>query len=365
MTTKKAKRFLVCWSLFLGWVTLLAGYADTLKLKNGTVLEGIILEQDAQRIVIEVHIAGGTIAQKKTVNMTEIAEVVRLSPERKAEQEMMLGYVELQKSRLDPSNNLTLAQYDVVIEKFLKFRAQYPNSLYEKQVGKSLAAWQAERDAVALGKVKHLGRWLTGEEAAKVRLQNSLEKSRALLVQGQFEPAVLQLDMICISRQHPEVVAEADALRLEAYTKWLSVLNTVRQQLLTQIRAQQQRLSTAKGKRTVAAAELKEVKDKQEAREIAENQRYYPYYPYYGSYWIDSYGNRRYYYRYPYRYQYGGTTPPAKRLGEDSEKQVAITSADVESLDAEKQLFILQPELTRIETKITEIESLLSSRQRR
>jgi len=81
-----------------------------------------------------------------------------------------------------------------------------------------------------------------------------------------------------------------------------------------------------------------------------------------GSYWIDEYGHRHYYSRY---YPYGGTTPPAKRMGEEAGKQVTVNSAEIEATDAEKQLSLLQHDLAGIEAKITEIQSRVSLLQRR
>src|SRR5258708_40333320 len=107
------------------WVMLAMGLvicarADSVRLNNGTVLEGEILSEDDIQMVIEVALAGGTILKRETIKKAEIAQIKRLTLEQKAERAMEAAFKDLQRYQLDPSTSRAVSYYDQVITEVLR-----------------------------------------------------------------------------------------------------------------------------------------------------------------------------------------------------------------------------------------------------
>ena len=160
------------WLVGLGCCVLAvmsAAWADQVKLKDGTVLDGTILAEDDKQITIEVAFGSGTITRQELVDKSNVVEIVRLTPEQKAEQQMTRDYEKAKKNQLDPATNYPLAAYDPVInDVFRKYLAQYTNSPYQQEITGWIAQWEAERDMVASGQRKYRGQWMSLDEAGKL-----------------------------------------------------------------------------------------------------------------------------------------------------------------------------------------------------
>src|SRR5207245_2752372 len=78
------------------WMALALGtccvHADTVKLKDGTVLEGSITAENDTTLSIYIERSGGTITQTREINKADIAKVVRWTPEQKSEWQMKRDY---------------------------------------------------------------------------------------------------------------------------------------------------------------------------------------------------------------------------------------------------------------------------------
>ena len=68
---------------------------------------------------------------------------------------------------LDQKNSHLVSDYDQTISLFRKFLTAYPGSPYDGEVNNRIAEWQAERDQVASGLIKHDGEWMTQAEFDK------------------------------------------------------------------------------------------------------------------------------------------------------------------------------------------------------
>ena len=148
------------------------GWADTLTLKDGTVLDGDIVAEDVSSVSIYLEYAHGTITQTRHVTKADIARIVRSTPEQRAAEHTKRDYQALEKYRLDPNTSYQLDYYDAVIGNvFRKFLAQYPSSIYESNVTDRIALWVAERNLVAAGRMKFHGRWLPAAEGARLAQQ--------------------------------------------------------------------------------------------------------------------------------------------------------------------------------------------------
>ncbi len=233
--------------------------ADTIKLKDGTTLEGMILSEDDQRITIEIQYAGGTITKRETVQRAEVAEVIRLTAEQKA-------YRQTQKYRLDPNNSYPQpAYYDQVITNvFRPFLAQYPQSSNAAEISDKILQWQTERDQVVAGQVKYHGQWMSAEEARPLivedRAGQSLEQARTLLSQSIFERAIQLIESAAATTHDPQHAAEASQLRASAYRQWLDSLHRQQQQINADIQTYQQRAASARDTQSQAESQARTLK---------------------------------------------------------------------------------------------------------
>src|SRR5579859_3507909 len=141
--------------------------ADTIKLKDGTAVEGSITAENDTTLSIYIERSGGTITQTRVINKADIASVVRWTPEQKAEWQMNHDYISLQRYQLNPTSSYALEYYNQIIDGvFRKFLTQHPNSPHAAGVNARIAEWKAERDLVAAGNVKFHGRWSPAAEVA-------------------------------------------------------------------------------------------------------------------------------------------------------------------------------------------------------
>jgi hypothetical protein len=234
--------------------------ADTVKLKDGTTLEGLVLEENATQVVIRVEIAGGTISRHETLNRADIAGIVRLTPEEKARLEMERQHQKIKRYQLKPTGNYRAEYYDQVITNvFLRFLARYPDSPHKGEVIETIAQWQAEREKVAAGQVKYAGQWMEPQQAAQSSAvahdQNQLNQAKQLAGASKFDQAVQQFRALGEKSSDPAVAAEAKQLETQTYQQWLADCQQSRRQIAEEMRAARTQLAQAK-KNDAAAEKL-------------------------------------------------------------------------------------------------------------
>jgi tetratricopeptide (TPR) repeat protein len=225
--------------------------ADTVKLKDGTVLEGNITAEDDATLSIYLEFARGTIIETRRIHKADIAEVIRWTPEQWAEWQMKHEYEKLQKYQLNPHANYMVEYYDQVINNvFREYLKQRPNSPYASNVTANIVAWRAERDLVVAGNVKLHGRWSPAAEAARTigrqRAERLLQQARVLISQGRFESAVQQLQLVVHMDEQPELVSQAKPLFDSACQQAASLLNQQRQKLEGDVLSLRQRVERAR-----------------------------------------------------------------------------------------------------------------------
>lgn len=151
--------FLLLTALVLGVV--LAVPADTIKLKDGTVLTGVIISEDDKQMTMTVEVAGGTISKKEMVSRDDVLEVTRFTPAQLAERAMEAAYQNTRRYALSADRSFDKAYYDQVIKGvFLPFLAKFPNSTHTIEITQKITAWETERSRVALGAHKTAGTWV-------------------------------------------------------------------------------------------------------------------------------------------------------------------------------------------------------------
>jgi hypothetical protein len=242
-------------------VVLLAD-ADTVKLKDGTVLEGDILSEDQTQMVIELQFASGTIKTKRTVNKADIAAVIRLTEEQKAQGAMERAFEQVQEYQLDPNTSEPQSYYDHVInDVFRQFLSRFPNSPHKKEVNEKLAEWVAERDKVASGLARLGNEWMPRDEAERradlFRAQGLLAQGQAALTQSNFSLALEQFKAVISSTNQPEIVDVAKHLYDETRRQWLESLERQRGFLSDEAKLYEDRVARTLQKRNDAEARLK------------------------------------------------------------------------------------------------------------
>jgi hypothetical protein len=186
--------------------------ADTLKLRDGTVLEGNILSEDETQVTIEVELASGSITKKQVVNKTEILRLVYLTAEEKAQRLMEMAFQRLLRYQLDPVGSQSLNQYDhVITDVFGRFLAQFPDSPHEADVRRQLSMWVAERNRVANGSVRFGNDWVCKNVRAALGEQDENNGLRLVYWEdGPTKPAVAAGRQSRAVQRLPKFPASAD-----------------------------------------------------------------------------------------------------------------------------------------------------------
>ena len=144
-------------------------YADTIKLKDGTTLEGKILEESPSTIKIEYNVTKN-IKDIKSINRSEIKEIDKVSDD-----EIAFNTI---KSLLPTDDLLSTDEYDKILgDKPAKFLALYPSSKHKDSVQKVIDEIKKEKAVTESGGIKLNGKWITGDEAAKDEYNHQLLKS--------------------------------------------------------------------------------------------------------------------------------------------------------------------------------------------
>jgi hypothetical protein len=237
--------------------------ADTVKLKDGTVLEGPITAENDTTLSIYIERSGGTITQTREINKTDIAQIIRWTPEQKATWQMNHDYDNLQRYQLNSNASYAVGYYDQIVDGiFRKFLTEHPDSSHVAGVTARIAEWKAERDLVAAGNIKFHGRWAPAAEAATQmeheRGQQLLQQARTLISHGDVEAAIQQLQPVLRMDSQPELVSQARSLLPSAYERAINTLSQEQQQLSTDVATTQQRVDQAHQALTQAEASRKQ-----------------------------------------------------------------------------------------------------------
>jgi hypothetical protein len=244
-------RLICCGLLMIAWVAIPSVLrADTVKLKDGTELEGEIVAESETNLSIYLEFSHGTITQTRPINKDAVAEIIRWTPEQKAQWLAQRDYQNLQRYQLNPNTSYAPEYYDKIIhDVYDKFLTQHPDSPSATNVAERRAEWMAERDLVAAGNIKLRGRWSPAAETAplveRAHGQQLLERGRLLISQGKFESAVQWLQPIFSMSRQSELISQAKPLLVSAHQQAIASLNHQRQQLENDIAAAQQQVDQA------------------------------------------------------------------------------------------------------------------------
>lgn len=133
--------------------------ADIVTLKDGKKLEGTILEQKPEGVLMKYKVTA-KIMDEKFIPMADIAPggILKEKPEE----------VEIKELRklLPTADLLTAEKYEQIIQDRLRpFINRYPGTPQADEIKKMVDEFQEEKEKVVAGGIKMQGRWLTPQDA--------------------------------------------------------------------------------------------------------------------------------------------------------------------------------------------------------
>jgi hypothetical protein len=133
--------------------------ADIVTLKDGKKLEGTILEQKPEGVLMKYKVTA-KIMDEKFIPMADIAPggILKEKPEE----------VEIKELRklLPTADLLTAEKYEQLIQDRLRpFINRYPGTPQADEIKKMVDEFQAEKEKVVAGGIKMQGKWLTPQDA--------------------------------------------------------------------------------------------------------------------------------------------------------------------------------------------------------
>lgn len=191
--------------------------ADIVTLKDGKKLEGTILEQKPEGVLMKYKVTA-KIMDEKFIPMAEIAPggILKEKPEE-------IEIKELRKL-LPTADLMTAEKYEQIIQDRLRpFVNRYPGTPQADEIKKMIEEFQAEKEKVVAGGIQMEGKWLTPQDAraekynidAYTIVQAMNEKAAAGDHSGalrEFEQLASNRKMHIASVHYPKAVEEALAI---------------------------------------------------------------------------------------------------------------------------------------------------------
>ncbi len=200
--------------------------ADILLLKNGTKVEGNILEQNDQGIRMKYRLTP-KIMDEKVFPTADIAQVIKQRPEE-------VEVVELRKV-LPTADLLKADEYEQIIQDRLRpFVNKYAGTPEAKEVDAIIANLQEEKTKVSNGQVKLEGKWLSVKESKaesfNVEAFRIVSAMRAAAAKQDYVGALREFDRLTnprpaytASSYYVQAIPEAIAI----LDKWIAVLDKI------------------------------------------------------------------------------------------------------------------------------------------
>lgn len=196
---------LVCVGIFLA-IPILA-LADTVTLKSGEVIEGKILSETDQQIVMDAVVSAGIIDQK-TIARGEVQTVSKTPPDE-------IAYQAIKGCQIEP-RSLPTASYAPMVKSLETFLQKYPQSSRAGEVQGKLAAFKQEQEKVQAGNIKWNNRWYTPAEIEKnkyqLRAQMQLATMRDQATRRDYIGALNSFDQL--EKTYPGSEAYLDGIEL-------------------------------------------------------------------------------------------------------------------------------------------------------
>ena len=164
--------------------------ADTIKLKDGSVLEGKVIKETQESIDFEYNITK-SIKDIKTIKRSDIQVIDKEEADEVALEEIKL--------LLPTASLLNAEDYDKIIAgKPAAFMREFKDSKLKSSVQDVIDQLLAEKEKVEAQSVKINGKWITQEEAQKDPYNHNalilVTKMRASIENRQYLQALIQFE---------------------------------------------------------------------------------------------------------------------------------------------------------------------------
>lgn len=198
-------------------------HADILMMKNGTKIEGSILQETPEAVRIRYRMTP-KIWDEKSVPMAEIEKVIKQTPQE-------VEVVELRKLAVT-GDLVSTDQYEQTIQDRLRpFVNKYKGTPEAKEVEGIIAKLQEEKTKVSDGAAKIEGKWLSVQEAKaekfNIEAYKILHEMRNYAAQSKYSKALQEFDKLTkgapvmrATRYYPTAVTEA----MDILDKWSAIL---------------------------------------------------------------------------------------------------------------------------------------------
>jgi hypothetical protein len=255
---------------------VLAAWGDALKLKSGEVIEGRILENTADAVVIEVNFSP-TIVETRTIPRADILTVAQVA----ADEAAFAGIKAIEL----PETALGVEPYDAALkEKLRPFLGKFPESPRTADVREKIKLFEAERKRIEGGEVKLAGAWLSASEHQAEKYQidagQILAKVRAFAAAQDWVATLNGCDLLQRSYKNSLASVEAIPIASEAVAKLAQQINFQLQNLPVIL---EQRTNTVERAPLQDRERVRRAMEQQEAQVAAmagqaraRNQRFYP-----------------------------------------------------------------------------------------
>ena len=184
--------------------------ADKITLKDGTILEGEVVDETDTEYVIAVAFSK-SIKTRKTYKKSDVVDIEKEAPDLKP--------YEALKGIIPTPDRLSEKAYEQLIEARVKpFLSSYPNSKHAKEVKAMLETLEAELERVKVGDLKLDGKWIAAAEwnanALELDGQLHVKRMKALAARQSYRPALLIYDKLF--KEFRATAAQNDAADLAA-----------------------------------------------------------------------------------------------------------------------------------------------------
>lgn len=130
-------------------------HADTIRLRDGRELEGVVMSEEGDDYVVMVQVTK-TIRDQRRIPKKDVLEIV-------GEKKDETAYEDLE-DLVPAPDGLEVSDYDARISKLEDFAKEFPESSLIRKVEPMMKTLEEEREIVAAGGVKFEGKMLSAEE---------------------------------------------------------------------------------------------------------------------------------------------------------------------------------------------------------
>ena len=225
----------------LFFTPLLTQGAEWIELKDGTKVEGKIVTDAADTVVIEIQTTP-TIREQKSYPRAEVVKVHRATQDDLAFEE--IAAIAAPATADDPN------VYDAPLERIRSFMKGYAYSKHMPQARKLAASLESERTRVSAGEVKVDGQWISGAAAGpdKTELGGRIQLSKMKFASN---PESVLMAFEALEKNYATSSSYPDAVKMarESIGKLRTDLLRARTDLERRTREQEQGLQLASADR--------------------------------------------------------------------------------------------------------------------